>query len=125
MQKHIKHLLKDKIIIVAISVTLAIIYLSLIKVPTININVRNLDKWQHSFAYFTLSISWLLAYYKKPNKKYLIVTLCILLGIIIEVLQETLTSYRTGDLLDILANTAGVLLGLLFFNKIYKKKWLN
>lgn len=126
MQKVIKKLLKGKLkIVFAITITIAILLLSLLKLPQYKINISNLDKWQHSFAYFILSISWLLVFYQKPNKKYIIVFLCILFGIIIEILQEVLTGYRTGDVLDILANSVGVIVGLLFFIQIYKKKWLN
>jgi len=39
-----------------------------------------------------------------------------LFGIIIEVLQLTLTDYRAFDWFDVLANTAGVILGLLVFS---------
>ncbi|MDD7913606.1 VanZ family protein [Polaribacter ponticola] len=121
MQKRIKVLLKDNIYIFAIAVTLIIICLSLIKMPKTNIKISNIDKLYHSIAYFTLTISWLLSFYKKPKKKYIIVISCIILGIIIEVLQNTITIYRTGDLLDVIANSIGVLLALLIFNIIFKK----
>jgi len=44
----------------------------------------------------------------------------IIYGIILEGLQSGLTTYRTGDLYDALANTAGVIVGLIFFNTIIK-----
>ena len=125
MQKRIKVLLKDNIYIFAIAVTLIIICLSLIKMPKTNIKISNIDKLYHSIAYFTLTISWLLSFYKKPKKKYIIVISCIILGIIIEVLQNTITIYRTGDLLDVIANSIGVLLALLIFNIISKKNYIN
>ena len=109
MLKHIKTLLKDNIFFFALAITIGIICLSLIKMPKTNIKISNIDKLYHSFAYFTLTISWLLSFYKKPEKKYVIVIGCIILGIIIEVLQGTLTIYRTGDYLDVLANSFGVL----------------
>jgi VanZ family protein len=93
--------------------------------PKTNIKISNIDKLYHSFAYFTLTISWLLSFYKKPEKKYVIVIGCIILGIIIEVLQGTLTIYRTGDYLDVLANSFGVLLALLIFNVISKKNYIK
>ncbi|WP_243456871.1 VanZ family protein [Polaribacter batillariae] len=95
------------------------------KMPKYEAPISHIDKWQHSFAYFTLSICWLLSFFRKPHKKYLIVFLCILFGIIIEILQSELTSYRTGDYLDVLANTTGVFLGLVVFNQIYKKNRYN
>ena len=93
--------------------------------PKTNIKISNIDKLYHSIAYFTLTISWLLSFYKKPKKKYIIVISCIILGIIIEVLQNTITIYRTGDLLDVIANSIGVLLALLIFNIISKKNYIN
>lgn len=120
MLKDILALLKDKILIIAIIVTVSILYLSLMRMPKYNIAISHIDKLQHCIAYFTLSISWLLTFYKQ-NKKYLVVISCILFGIIIEILQQTITSYRTGDYLDIIANSVGVLLGLLFFTVFFKK----
>ncbi|XGA85186.1 VanZ family protein [Polaribacter sejongensis] len=46
-------------------------------------------------------------------------------GIIIEVLQQTLTTYRTGDYKDAIANTVGILLGFIIFNLILKKITVN
>ncbi|WP_232734666.1 VanZ family protein [Polaribacter sp. ALD11] len=91
------------------------------KLPKYDVSISHLDKWQHCFAYFTLSLSWLFALYKK-SKKYLIVVCCILFGIVIEFLQNTITNYRTGDYFDVVANSVGVLSGLLAFNLLSKKK---
>ena len=112
--------LKGKMFLIAIIVTLSLILLSLVKIPAHNLGVSHLDKWQHCFAYFVLSISWLTVFNKK-KKKLLTVVCCILLGIIIEILQNKLTSYRTGDYHDVIANSLGVLLGLFAFNKIGTK----
>lgn len=120
MLKHIKTLFKGKLLFIAIIVTIGILYLSLMKVPKLDIKISNLDKWEHCFAYFTLTFFWLLAFYKK-QQKFLIVLCCILFGIIIEILQHTITNYRTGDYLDVIANSLGVLLGLLVFNQVSKK----
>ena len=122
MLKRIKTLLKDNIIIIAFAVTITITFLSLYKLPSTNIGVKNADKIYHAIAYFTLAFAWLLTFYKKPTKKYTVVLSCIIFGIIIEVLQETLTNYRTGDYIDIFANSLGVCLALVVFNHILKKK---
>lgn len=120
MLKLMRAWLKGKMFLIAIIVTLSLILLSLVKIPAHNLGVSHLDKWQHCFAYFVLSISWLTVFYKK-KKKLLTVVCCILLGIIIEILQNKLTSYRTGDYHDVIANSLGVLLGLFAFNKIGTK----
>ncbi len=123
MLQHIKTLLKDNSIIIALGITLSIICLSLIKMPSspINITFTNIDKVYHGIAYFSLCFSWLIAYYKKPAKKRIIIISCIIFGIIIELLQSTLTNYRTGDYLDVVANSSGILIALIIFNLFSKK----
>ena len=124
MLKLTKALLLDNILIIATIITIGIICLSLFKIPSTGIRINNIDKAYHCFAYFTLAISWLFTFYKKPKKKYLIVLLCVIFGIIIEILQSKLTVYRTGDYLDVIANSLGVLLALFIFNVFLKKKWI-
>ena len=124
MQKHMKSLLKDKTLVIAIFVTISILYLSLVKVPKYPITISHLDKWQHGIAYFTLTFFWLFTFYKK-KKKYPIVFCCILFGILIEVLQYTITNYRTGDYFDVIANSGGVVIGSLVFNQLFKKNSLK
>ena len=43
-------------------------------------------------------------------------------GIIIEVLQSKLTTYRSGELMDVMANSAGALLGTLLIWGVFSKK---
>ena len=125
MQKDIKGLLKHSYLPIAVIITISIAFLSLIKLGKQPIKISNLDKIEHLIAYCVLGLSWLLAFkenQKLPYKKHLVIFLCVFYGIIIEVLQTTLTSYREGSLLDIVANTVGVLLALLIFNKVFEKK---
>lgn len=121
MPKLTKSLFKDNFFIVALGITISIAYLSLMKMPKVEVNISNIDKFYHSFAYFTLSFCWLFSFYKKPKLKNIIVISCIIYGIVIEVLQDTLTMYRTGDFRDVLANTVGIVLGLFIYNQIFKK----
>jgi VanZ family protein len=124
MLKHIKNLLKDKLILLAIAITIVVLGLSLIKMPDTGVSIINIDKVYHGFAYFTLTIVWLLSFYKVPQKKHLITLSCIIFGIIIEVLQKVLTDYRTGEILDVFANSLGSLLALFVFSMIFKKNRL-
>ena len=58
------------------------------------------------------------------NNLFKIAGLAVLFGMLIEVLQGVLTSYREPDWFDILANTAGILLAVvifLFFEKSLKR----
>ncbi len=124
MLKHIKSLLKDSLFFIAILITILIGYLSLMKVPEYTSVIARLDKLEHVLAYFVLTGVWLFTL-KDTNsvfkKKSLIIIACVFYGIILEALQMTLTSYRTGDYLDIIANSIGVFLALLIFNRISKK----
>ena len=127
MQQVIKQLLKGKLpLVLSLIITIGIVYLSLNKPSQhSSIHIKHLDKIQHCFAYFIFAITWLITAHNKNIKNYVLIIFCISFGILLEFLQEILTDYRTGDLLDVLANSTGVLLGLLFFDKIFKKKWLN
>lgn len=88
------------------------------------------DKMLHALAYFFLAFIWFFYYFmKKPqdfkvNRGFFKISiLVILFGMLIEVLQGALTSYRQPDWADILANTTGVVIALLFF--IVFKSFLN
>ena len=124
MQKVIKILLQDKILFLAIGITLFIGYLSLKKIDYIPIQLSHSDKIYHVIAYFILGLTWLLSFPKSLQKKklkYAIVIFCIIYGIVIEVLQATLTAYRTASLLDVVANTVGVIVAMTLYNRVYKK----
>lgn len=73
------------------------------------------DKIFHSFAYVVLTVLWYYTFYYnlKFNKgKALIyaVVISIIFGIVIEVLQGTVTTYRSSDIIDVLANSFGAIL---------------
>lgn len=119
--KLIKTLLKDKLYIIAICITIFIAYLSLIKITSTKASFANSDKIYHLIAYFTLTFFWLFSFYKKKKLKSIIVILCISYGVIIEILQGICTTYRTADFKDIIANALGCILALLLFNTILKK----
>jgi len=121
-----KNLFKDNFfLIAAFVITIVISCLSLIKTPKIDTGFSNIDKLYHLFAYFTLSLFWLFSFYKKSSLKYFIVLACVIYGILIEVIQQTLTISRTGDYKDAIANTLGSIFGLIVFNQIKKKIDVN
>lgn len=122
MQKDIKSLLKHKTLIIAVVITIIIAILSLIKVGKQPINFTYLDKIEHALAYFVLTFLWLLAFFRKEKIRTLVVVLCISYGILMEILQSTVTNYRTFDYLDMLANAFGVIMALLVFRFIEKKQ---
>ena len=111
---------------VAISFTIAITVGSLISVNNVVElpPIRFLDKFLHISAYILLTLSWLFAYYKNSNlyKRGILIAITIFVyGIVIEVLQAAITTYRQADLLDMIANLIGIVIAWLFFNKIFPK----
>ena len=123
MQQGIQHLLQASKLCIAIAITVCIAYLSLIQTTNFPvITVSNIDKIYHLIAYFVLTLSWLLTL-NKGKHQYKVLIACVVFGIIIEVLQMTLTAYRAGELFDFLANTLGGLLALGAHNLFLKKKY--
>ena len=80
-------------------------------IPTVNI--PNLDKLVHAFFHFVFTILWFLFFKKQVKKnnqfKLIIAAVCfsLLFGIGIEILQDKLTTTRSGDFFDVLANLTG------------------
>ena len=93
---------------------------SLHKVPIIEI--PNLDKLIHFIMYFSLATSLLLDVYKvRSFVSFRVVWFTIfysfLYGILMELLQKYFVENRTSDILDVLANTVGLLFAIFFFFK--------
>ena len=95
------------------------------------IDIPWLDKIAHIVLYLLLTVIWLsYAYAQKSNSISLKVMLlvlfgCFVYGIIIEVIQDRMTSFRRADTLDVVANLVGVILGwgmfILTKNRIFPK----
>ncbi len=81
--------------------------------------VSNLDKWQHTFAYFVLSFSFLFAYRKTGRLTNRIQGLVLLVsgayGLLLEFVQYRFFAYRYFEWADALANLLGAVLGFLIF----------
>ena len=123
MLQPIKNWLQDNALLVALLISFTVALLSLIssdaiKTPRINVS----DKFLHGLAYTGLMWSWLFFFRNKRTtqiKLFLFLGL-LLFGIILELLQGELTASRTADWKDVLANTTGLLLGLISFPFLYK-----
>jgi VanZ family protein len=87
-----------------------VIYLSLTPHPP-EIHVSGGDKIGHTLAYACLML-WFMQIYQSPSKQLRIAIGFCLLGVAIEFAQEQ-TGYRAFEYLDMLADAAGVALGLL------------
>lgn len=91
-------------------------------IPTTNwLELLSFDKFVHASIFFTLAILWLI-YLFKSNKQsntsmILAILLCIAYGGMLEIMQATVFSNRSGDWLDFIANSFGCLMGLWFFSK--------
>ena len=121
MLKHIKSLLENNAYLIAISLTILIAYLSLsnpvdLKTP---IKINFLDKILHATAYFSLTISWMFALRNYSKRKYIVIIL-FLYGILMEYMQFWLTNNRQKDIYDVAANTFGIIIAVIFYNKLYK-----
>jgi len=117
--------LERNALIIAIVATVFLAILSLSAVPKLNLGlgIKAGDKYLHFIAYFGLSLMWYFALKDRINQKVfkIFVPLCLIFyGIILEGLQSGLTTYRTGDVYDAIANTAGVIVALILFKKIIK-----
>ncbi len=81
---------------------------------------QNSDKIIHATAYFFFCLFWFLYLYwvGMRNRKFkTVLTIAVgwslFVGMVIEICQLEFTTYRTGDFLDMLANTTGVVLAVL------------
>ena len=125
MLQDIKKLLEHNALILAILATIIIGVLSLSAVPKLNLElgIKSGDKYLHFIAYFGLSTIWYFALRNRTQKRvfnFFVPLALIFYGIILEILQGGITTYRTGDIYDALANTAGVIVGLVLFKRIIK-----
>ena len=77
------------------------------------------DKISHSFAYFVLTLSFLLPLYKfnliDTRNWFLLMIGCSLYGVLLEFVQYSLFPNRYFEWLDALSNVSGVLLASLLF----------
>lgn len=124
----IKNLFERNALYIAVFFTVIIGILSFISMPTEKMSLLFSDKFSHFFAYFFLMATWLYSIkgYQNFHKKIKFVFLgCFIYGIIIEVLQDAITSHRTGSFLDILANAAGMILAVVVFHLFEKKIFLK
>ncbi len=114
----------------ALLYTVALLTVSVIKVePAVeDVNFKNADKVFHFCAYFGLTVLWQVNLYKQKPRAYFSPSLKILLGviffgIIIEIIQGRLTTYRGFEYLDIVANSSGAVLAyiVILFLKPFNK----
>lgn len=114
----------------AIVYTLVLTIASLIQLGDLSVGAFSpTDKMLHLGASFVLAFVWMLFYLLKMEQKQnyikafiVISVLVIIFGMLIEVLQGALTTYRQPDWADVVANSIGVLIAL--FLSIFFQKFL-
>lgn len=95
------------------SLVALVLYLSLTSdPPDPGLTFEYVDKVYHAIAYFTL-MAWFAQIYHSNRYRNLIAVLFILMGVGVEYLQS-LNPARYSEFDDMLANSFGVALGLLF-----------
>ncbi|WP_082422498.1 VanZ family protein [Aquimarina longa] len=135
---NIKNLLGHKFLLCLLIVLISVItWASLARfINPIGIKVKGSDKIGHFTAYFVLSTVFFLFLFfsEKLNKSlktsiYIAFVVCVLYGILMEVLQYSLTTYRSSEWYDVIANTSGTVFALfiiiLLKNKLIKIKQNN
>ena len=89
---------------------LTIIYGSLTPDP-VEVQIEQGDKLLHVAAYLVL-MSWFANLYEAQRERVMCIAGCVALGVGLEFAQR-LTAVRTFDVADMVANTAGVAMGLI------------
>lgn len=118
--------------VLALTYTILITIVSLVKVkPPVDIKVHQADKWVHFGIYVIFTILWF-AHFKNSPKEPLSSKpilkssfLAFLFGVLIEVLQHFNPYARSGDVLDVLANTIGIVIAVLILKKTKISRVLN
>ena len=116
----------------SILISLIIIYLSLANAKTFEkaglFDIKYLDKLVHFGLYFIFTITVIYEhrdYFKNTRQLLLTALIPFAFGSLMEIFQTDFTVTRTGDILDVLANTGGILSALylwLIIKPYYRQK---
>ncbi|WP_052143696.1 VanZ family protein [Wocania ichthyoenteri] len=108
-------MLKRYALIIAVFYSIALAAVSLIKINNLpDVGISFADKIFHFLVYSVLAFLWVNTFffkfkYKKTKAIIYAALFSIIFGIIIEVLQGSVTASRHTDVYDAIANTLGVL----------------
>lgn len=124
MTQDIKLLLRAKTLkIISVVYTLCITFLLLFPATHVpKVDVPSFDKIGHVFVFIILVVLWALFTFASGkgvrSKIGWVIIGAFIYGIIIEVFQGLFFESRTADGWDVVANSVGILLGWLIFQKI-------
>ena len=89
------------------------------------LELLSFDKFVHLGIFFVLIILWFLAIYQANKLTTSITFITVMLGItyggVLEIMQATVFSNRSGDWFDFIANTIGCIIGWWLFSKNKKR----
>jgi VanZ family protein len=108
--------LKTYFFVITILYSIALTVVCLIDLNgVIEVKISSGDKIFHSLSYVVLTVLWYYTLYynvkfNKGNALIYAVVISVIFGIVIEVLQGTVTTYRSSDINDVYANSLGAIL---------------
>ncbi|MGV1011016.1 MAG: VanZ family protein [Flavobacterium sp.] len=106
--------------------TCIVTVLSLVTIGNIgsSIPIPNKDKYVHFTFYFVFVVVWFL-FAKRTNMtkkiKWIVLFSAIGYGILMEICQGIISTNRSPEVMDVLANSIGAITGLIFITIILKK----
>jgi VanZ family protein len=113
--------------------SIMIFYLSLKNAAELNkvqfLNIPHFDKIAHFFMYFALMLAIIFETRNSAIKTGSLLQLSVipfLYGIFLEILQSTITTTRNGNTYDVIFNSLGIIVSILFWlmiRSVYKKKF--
>ena len=111
----------------SIAVTVAIWVLCLIPIPETPLSdISLIDKWTHFVMYGVLTLVMLWERGKKPMKPMIsvwqLLLIPIVMGGLIELAQRYLTTCRSGEWLDFVGDTIGVVIGAILYVAFHAAK---
>jgi len=117
--------LKKYSLLISIVYSIVLAALSLIKINAVTQEFPlNTDKVFHALAYFIFTLLWFFTLFIKNQNKvraliYAFVS-SIIFGLIIEILQGTITQNRQSDVNDLIANTIGTIIASIIIISLKK-----
>lgn len=96
------------------------------------LELLSFDKFVHAGIFFVLVLLAIRGFLRQTifvffqsNAKFVATTICIIYGGLLEIMQGTLFQERSADVFDFIANSFGVIVGLIMYpfieNKIFKR----
>lgn len=100
---------------IALIWTVTTLYLSLVSAKTLSSmhfwNLPGLDKIAHTVFYIVFSFLWCMTISRKKNRMLMVIIFAISFGVAMETGQYWMRSGRAFEVLDIIVNTAGAIIG--------------